>query len=137
ISPPGPKKNHQQPRKIVPFLNDVDGDDPRANPDYIHLQAGIRILERAQNDKPFCIFLPLTSPHPPYNAPGQFNNMYSPSDVTDLLPTNLPRRPRYMERMRVAYGMENTSAADLRAVRAAYYGKVSYSDWLLGELMEA
>jgi choline-sulfatase len=42
-----------------------------------------------------------------------------------------------MERMRAAYGMQNTSAADLRAVRAAYLGKVSYSDWLLGELMEA
>lgn len=136
ISVPAPKK-HRQPRTIVPFLNDVDGNDPRANPDYLHLQAGIHILERTQNDKPFCIFLPLNSPHPPYNAPGHFNSMYSPSDVTDLIPANLPRRPRYMERMRVAYGMENTSAADLRAVRAAYYGKVSYSDWLLGELMEA
>jgi choline-sulfatase len=123
--------------RILPFLSDHDGDDPRAGGDYVHLQAGIRVLERTQNDRPFCIFLPLTSPHPPYNAPGKFNNMYSSSDITDLLPTNLPRRPRYMERMRFAYGMQNTSAADLRKVRAAYYGKVSYSDWLLGELMEA
>lgn len=130
-------KDRQQPQTIVPFLNDVDGGDPRANPDYLHLQAGIQILERTQNERPFCIFLPLNSPHPPYNAPGQFNHMYSPSDVTDLIPANLPRRPRYMERMRAAYGMENTPAADLCAVRAAYYGKVSYSDWLLGELMEA
>lgn len=123
---------------ILPFLSGGNaGGDPRSNLDYLHLEAGIKILERAQADKPFCIFLPLTSPHPPYNAPGEFGSMYSPSDITGLLPAHLQRRPDYMERMRSAYGMASATPDDLRRIRAAYLGKVSYADWLLGELMEA
>ncbi|MGB8480714.1 MAG: sulfatase-like hydrolase/transferase, partial [Acidobacteriaceae bacterium] len=34
------------------------------------------------------------------------------------------------------YGLKNLNDATFRKIRAVYYGKVSYCDWLLGEVME-
>ncbi len=105
--------------------------------DYGHIQAAIRILDQKETDRPFCIFLPLSSPHPPYASPEGFHTMYSPADIHGLLPRNLPRKPSYIAAIRKAYGLENVPEDTFRKVRAQYYGSVSYSDWLLGELLEA
>lgn len=126
--PPGP----------LTFLNEEAAKtDRRKTGDYKYVQAGIRMLERKEADRPFCLFLPLTSPHPPYTAPEDFSHMYSPADVTGLIPPDIERRPRYMERMRAAYGLDNVSNDLFMKIRAEYLGKVSYSDWLLGELLDA
>jgi arylsulfatase A-like enzyme len=48
--------------------------DRRKTTDYANLQAAIQILER-KSDKPFCIYLPLIFPHPPFAAPEGFHDM--------------------------------------------------------------
>lgn len=111
--------------------------DRRSTSDYKHLAAGIRILERKESDRPFCLFLPLLSPHPPYSAPEDFAIMYKPGSLPDLIPADLPNRPRYMARLRATTGLDKQPAELFRKMRASYLGKVSYADWLLGELMEA
>ncbi|WP_245654151.1 sulfatase-like hydrolase/transferase [Novosphingobium rosa] len=111
--------------------------DRRQTSDYLFLQQAIRILERREKDKPFCIFLPLTQPHPPYSAPQGFDRLYNPADLPALVPPGLPRRPSYQAELRKAYHLDQASDADLRRVRATYYGQVSYADWMLGELMDA
>lgn len=111
--------------------------DRRESSDYDLLQSAIKVLERREKDRPFCIFLPLVQPHPPYVAPEGFDTMYRPADLPSLAPPDLPRRPSYHAAIRKAYHLDRATDADLRAVRATYYGQVSYADWLLGELMEA
>jgi choline-sulfatase len=113
------------------------GQDRRGTNDYTLLQRAIRILERREADRPFCIFLPLLEPHPPYRAPEGFDTLYKPSDLPPLVPPGLPKKPAFHEAIRQAYGLTGVSDAELRKVRATYYGQVSYSDWLLGELLEA
>jgi len=108
-----------------------------ATNDYRCLEAGIRILERRETDRPFCIFLPLSSPHPPYGPPEGFRNMHKASEITGLRPIGLPRKPNYIEAIRKAYGIDKMPEQTFRQVRALYYDSVSYTDWLLGELMEA
>jgi choline-sulfatase len=105
--------------------------------EYGFIQAAIRILERKETDRPFCIFLPLASPHPPYAAPDGFQSMYSPADIHGLRPRDLPRKPSYIADIRKAYGLDRLPEDVFRKVRALYYGMVSYSDWLMGELLEA
>ncbi|MEO6924181.1 MAG: sulfatase-like hydrolase/transferase [Bryocella sp.] len=111
--------------------------DRRDTSDYRHLAAGIRILERKETERPFCIFLPLLSPHPPYSSPEDFSTMYSAANLPDLIPPGLPNRPAYMERLRASNGLAKEPSLTFRKMRASYLGKVSYADWLLGELMEA
>lgn len=104
--------------------------------DYHNLSAAMRILERKQTERPFCIFLPLTWPHPPYAPPQGFRDLHKPSQIDHLRPIGLPKKPNYMEAIRRAYGIDTEPEATFRTVRALYYDSVSYSDWLLGELME-
>lgn len=111
--------------------------DRRDTADYQHLQAGIRILERRETPRPFCIFLPLSSPHPPYAAPKDFHDLYDPAKLPPLKPIGLPKRPNFHEGIRKAYRIQGLPESTFRKIRAVYLGMVSYTDWLLGELLEA
>lgn len=109
--------------------------DRRTTPDYKHLQRAFQILERKEADRPFCIFLPLLEPHPPYTIPEDFYKMYSPSEVPAPIPPGLKKRPIFHEGIRKDYGLEKIDEATFRKIRAVYFGQVSYSDWLMGELL--
>jgi len=113
------------------------GADRRTTPDYLLLAQAIQRLERRETDRPFCLFLPLLEPHPPYRAPEGFDTLYAASDIPALVPPGLPGKPAFHAAIRQAYGLTAVSDRELRQVRATYYGQVSYSDWLLGELLEA
>jgi choline-sulfatase len=111
------------------------GGDRRETADYACVQAAIRILERAE--RPFCIYLPLLFVHPPYTAPADFHEMCRPQDLPPLRPVGLARKPNFHEAIRRTRHLTQLTSDDLRAIQAIYLGMVSYSDWLLGELMEA
>lgn len=133
-----PAAGHKGPAAIRPttFIGH-QGPDPRDTREFAHVRAAIRILERKEAERPFCIFLPLISPHPPYAAPQGFHDLYHPADITGLSPIGLPGKPAYFSAIRKAYGLDGLPADTFRQIRALYYGAVSYSDWLLGQLLEA
>jgi choline-sulfatase len=110
--------------------------DRRKTGDYANLQAAIEVMERPA-DEPFCIFLPLTYPHPPYAAPESFHDMYQPADLPALRPADLPHQPRYAAALRKKLRLDQLKDGDFRKVQAVYLGMVSYTDWLVGELMSA
>ena len=112
------------------------GGDRRSTGDYANIQSAAEILSR-QSDKPFCLFLPLLYPHPPYSAPADFHNMYKPEDLPPLRPTNTPRQPRFQNALRKRMRLDQVDEAHLQKIQAVYLGQVSYTDWLLGELLEA
>jgi choline-sulfatase len=113
------------------------GGDRRRTVDYRSVEAGIHILERKEQDRPFCLFLPLGSPHPPYAGPSDFHGMYDPAALPALRPIGLAKRPDFHEGIRRAYNISSLSEATFRKIRAVYLGMVSYTDWLLGETLEA
>lgn len=115
----------------------TQGGDRRDTGDYFHVQDGIRILERKSQERPFCLFLPLSSPHPPYGAPEGFQDLYDPAKLPPLKPIGLPRKPNFYEGIRKAYRINTLTESVFRKIRAVYLGMVSYTDWLLGELLEA
>jgi len=114
-----------------------EGGDRREMPDHQNVQAAIRTLERKQSDRPFCLFLPLSSPHPPYAGPAGFHDLYDPAKLPPLRPIGLPRKPNFYEGIRKAYNLESLPESTFRKIHAVYLGMVSYTDWLLGELLEA
>ena len=119
------------------FLFPPTNEDRRKTHDYALVQSAFEILERKESERPFCIFLALNQPHPPYEAPVDFYSMYSPSAIPPLIPPGLPRRPAFHDAVRQAYGLEKLSDEGFRKIRAVYYGQVSFVDWMLGELLEA
>jgi arylsulfatase A-like enzyme len=109
--------------------------DRRTTSDYENLQLAIEVLKRP-SDKPFCIYLPLIWPHPPFTAPADFYDMYKAQDLPPLRPPGLPRKPDFHQALRQAMRLDKLSDNDFRKIQAVYLGMVSYSDWLLGELMQ-
>ena len=120
---------------ITSMLLPPDG-DRRSTGDYALVQEAISILGRRESDRPVCLFLALFNPHPPYSAPADFHHMYDARALPPLIPPGGARRPDFHRAIREAYGLERLTDESLRKVRAVYYGQVSYSDWVLGELME-
>jgi arylsulfatase A-like enzyme len=129
-----------EPVEVTPGITSMllpPGGDRRSTNDYSLIQEAISILNRRETERPVCIFLALFNPHPPYVAPADFYHMYSARALPPLIPPGDARRPNFHRAIRQAYGLDRLSDEGLRTVRAVYYGQVSYSDWLLGELMEA
>lgn len=104
--------------------------------DYKSIMEAFAILDRKESERPFCIFLPLNEPHPPYTAPADFYRMYNASAIPSLIPANLRGKPDFHAGIKELYGLSKLDDATFRQIRAVYYGQVSYSDWLLGELLE-
>lgn len=117
------------------FLFQPGKGDRRGYPDYTRVQAGIRVLQR-QSDRPFCLFLPLWYPHPPFTGPADFFNMYRPGDVP-MLRTPTADKPPFYDAIRRSRRLDRLTDADFRRINAAYLGLTSYTDWLFGEFMAA
>ncbi|MGC9224563.1 MAG: sulfatase-like hydrolase/transferase [Terracidiphilus sp.] len=126
---------HLTPNALTMLYSPMGG--RRETQDYACVQKAIEVLEQKEHDRPFCIFLPLIGAHPPYTAPLDFYNMYSPSEVPAPIPPGLKNKPSFHAGIREMYGLGKLDDAALRKIRAVYYGQVSYTDWLIGEVMEA
>ncbi|MCX6631175.1 MAG: sulfatase-like hydrolase/transferase [Candidatus Solibacter sp.] len=116
------------------FLYGPSG-DRRDTDDYAKVQAGIRAIERAE--RPFCLFLPLRFAHPPFCAPADFHDMYDPAKLPPLRPPDLAGKPNFHRLIRETRRITALDDAALRKIQAVYLGMISYSDWLLGEMLEA
>ena len=115
------------------FLFDP-ANEPRDHHDYACTEAGLRFL-REDHGRPFCLYLPLGSPHPPYAAPEPFHSLYDPSLLPPLRPAGLAQKPRFYEEIRRSRRLDQLDDAILREIRAVYLGMISYTDWLLGEVL--
>jgi choline-sulfatase len=119
--------------RVHSFLFGPTG-DPRDHHDYACTEAGLRFL-REDHARPFCLYLPLSSPHPPYAAPDPFHTLYDPALLPPLRPAGLPNKPRFYEEIRRSRRLDQLGEATLCQIRATYLGMISYTDWLLGELL--
>ena len=105
-------------------------------PDYGFLQLALEALAKRKSDRPFFLFIPGIMPHPPYRAPTEFFSMYDPAMVDRPVPFGAPNKPKFHKDIRSHYRLDALSSRDLRKVRAVYYGMVSYSDWIFGQLVK-
>ena len=94
------------------------------------------VRSRKGDDQPFCLVYSCHEPHPPYTSPEPFHSMYHPDDMD--LPANRhdPAGPalvahRDAEQLRV---ISDWTDDEVRSMRAAYRGAVSYVDHLVGRL---
>ncbi len=104
--------------------------------DYTKVKAGIDYLRnRKQDDPPFFLFLPLLQPHPSYTTHRDFYHMYRPDDIPELRPSELQCKPMHYELIRKYRRLDELDERSFRKLNAIYLGMISYTDWLLGELM--
>jgi len=120
----GPKAVWPSPLPAEEFLDSYIG------------RKAVEFLESYDGGRPFCLFVGFGGPHPPWDAPGEYADMYSPDEVPPPMPIEKAGDwvPDYaLGRMRE--GIVDASEGDFRRMKANYYGKVSLIDHWVGEIL--
>jgi choline-sulfatase len=109
------------------------------HPDSYVGREACRMLERHEGDPPLCMFVGFPGPHEPWDAPGEYAEMYDPDAMPSPIPA--PDGPEWLADRARQYTMhhrhENLSPDDFARLGANYYGKISLIDHWIGEIFEA
>jgi arylsulfatase A-like enzyme len=101
------------------------------------IEKAVRFLQaRRPGEPPFMLYLPLIQPHCPYTCPEPYYSMYHPDDLPPLRPADLPAMPDFQTLIRRYRRLDECDEAFLRKVMAVYLGMVSFTDALLGRLLD-
>jgi len=109
--------------------------DPERHRDVQTVRAAQAFLEHPPAE-PFCLWVNLTFPHPPYAAPEPWASLYGAGDVDDPVAAGEAGMPRYLEQLNRHTRLDRCSAEHLRKMRAMYAGMITMCDALFGELVE-
>jgi len=129
-------------RGYYSFLHNPANVEINSTGDFKAIQRAITFL-KSKPKEPFMIFLPLMGAHPPYGAPKEYHNMYDPAEVKTRAPLrapNTPGKPLYHSSTKgIQYYRQIDQFDDdfFYKIQAIYLGRVSFVDYLLGQLMDA
>ncbi len=119
------------------FLNEASAGQVDETGDMQNVMAGMEFLRSGKSrTQPFCLYLPLTMPHPTYAAPRPYHDMYSPDEIPALRNTEVRNKPCYFELIRKYRGLDQLPDEVFRKIQAVYLGMNSYMDRVLGELLQ-
>ena len=94
---------------------------------------------KSAHHTPFCVYLPLSFPHPPYIVEDPFFSMIDRSKLPDRTPT--PRewkaKPSILKGIHQRQHITGWSEDRWKELRATYYGMCARQDELLGLLLQA
>jgi choline-sulfatase len=98
----------------------------------------VEFVEGYGDPRPMCLFVGFPSPHSPWDAPGEYANMYDPLTAPDPIPMpdygNLPGEIREMG----DFGCyKATTIENIKGIRTSYYGKISLVDHWIGRILDA
>jgi choline-sulfatase len=86
--------------------------------------------------QPFCLYIALNFPHPPYTVEEPFFYMYDRDSIPDLIPPKLEDKPEFMKLMHKRYGLNKLKKEDFKEIRATYYGMISRVDYQFGKIIK-
>lgn len=87
--------------------------------------------------EPWCLFIALMYPHPPFAVTEPWFSMYDRSIVPAPTQPRAGGGPRYVQAIRDRYELDRLDDADWRELIATYYGMISRVDDQFGQVMSA
>lgn len=116
---------------------------PSQLPAHLHNTAwvvdrSIDFLKRRDRSRPFFLMTSFIKPHPPFENPTPWNKLYRGPEMP------LPKRPKDSEKLitywnkfqnRYKYRDQGIDDQLFRAMKAAYYGTISFIDYQIGRLI--
>ncbi len=98
------------------------------------------LVEHAQDEQPWALFVSFVNPHPPFIAPQELFDLYPVQEMplpVDWEEGDWPPHPA-LERMRRYFGWEEPFSADaIRQATATYYAQCTYVDQKIGQVLTA
>lgn len=115
------------------------GLDHYPDSDWAHVQGAIDQIGALPADRPFCIYLPLTYPHPPYGVEEPWFAMIKQEDLPSRTPTppGWPGKPSLLQGIQERQGLGSWSEDRWDRLRATYYGMCARVDHQLGLVIDA
>ena len=102
--------------------------------DFFIIQDVLKYLDSNVNT-PFCLFIALNFPHPPYTVEEPYFSMYDRNNIPTPIKSKFDDKPEYMKLMYERYGLINLEKKDFREIKATYYGMITRVDHQLGEVI--
>ena len=85
--------------------------------------------------EPFCLWVNVGFPHPPYAAPEPWASLYGPEEVDDPITVEYANLPKYLPQIHRHSRLDRCDNGHIRKMRAMYAGMITMVDSLLGDLM--
>lgn len=114
------------------------GDQFTADGDYNNVFGAIDFI-KSTKDTPFCVYLPLSFPHPPYIVEDPFFSMIDRSKLPGRTPTppDWKGKPSLLKGIHGRQNLKGWTEERWNELRATYYGMCARQDELLGMLLQA
>jgi len=95
-------------------------------------------IRNYQGDKPFYLQICPSGPHPPFDSPAEYRELYRPEDMPLAImdPPSEPVSPQ-VERWVAWSRLQSMTECQNRLMRAYYYAKVSHVDHAIGIVLKA
>ncbi len=109
---------------------DKEDEELYCDGDWALVLGAIDFIKNYDGDKPYCIFLPLLYPHPPYGIEEPYFSMIDRDKLPSRIPTpeNGADKPIILEGIRERQNMQNWSEDQWDELRAVYYGMCARLD---------
>jgi arylsulfatase A-like enzyme len=101
--------------------------------DYYIIKQAIEYIN-SEVEKPFCLIIALSFPHPPYTVEEPYFSMYNRADIPDPIPPRLKDKPKFMNLIHERYGLNKLKKEDFKEIIATYYGMITKVDHQFGQI---
>ena len=98
------------------------------------IQSALEYLDSKPN-KPFCLYIAVSYPHPPYTVEEPYFSMYDRDKVPSPIPPKLNDKPEFMRIIHERYGLDKLTDEDFREIVATYYGMITRVDDHFGQVI--
>ncbi len=106
--------------------------------DWGHILGAIEQINRAPDDQPLCIYLPITYPHPVYAVEEPFFSQIEREKLPPRAPTpDWSAKPSILEGISELQNLREWDEARWTELRATYYGMCARVDHQFGLVLEA
>ena len=95
-------------------------------------------LRSYADDRPFYLQVCLTGPHPPFDAPARYRDMFDPQDMPPAI-MEAPGEPvsPQIRSMFARRGLKDMTESQSRMFTSHYYAKVAFDDHAIGAVLQA
>ncbi len=87
--------------------------------------------------EPWCLFVPLIYPHPPFTVERRWYDLHDPADMPAPVPPTFDGKPDFYRAIHERYGLDRLDGDDWAEIIRTYYGMVSRVDDQLGQVRRA
>lgn len=107
--------------------------------EWAFVHGAIDFIENNRSDKPFCIYLPLTYPHPPYAVEEPWYSMIDRNKMPKRIPVpkDWKGKPSLLKGIYENQHLQNFTEKEWTELRATYYGMCARVDHQYGLMIKA